>query len=160
MSDFCEMAPLQTAMDLAQRLEDHPRIARVHYPGLPSHSDHRIAKAQMPGGFGGVISFEVILLQSDCLCTMSDLHEQVLYWRCMRCALCPAARNALEARDRPSVQVDADLWGTAKFVDSVRLPYIAPSLGGVDSLIEQPTVISYWDQVHFPAISDHACKML
>jgi len=43
-------------------------------------------------------------------------------------------------------QVDADLWGTAKFVDSVRLPYIAPSLGGVDSLIEQPTVISYWDQ--------------
>lgn len=44
-------------------------------------------------------------------------------------------------------QVDADLWGTAKFVDSVRLPYIAPSLGGVDSLIEQPTVISYWDQV-------------
>jgi cystathionine gamma-synthase len=44
------------------------------------------------------------------------------------------------------MQVDADLWGTAKFVDSVRLPYIAPSLGGVDSLIEQPTVISYWDQ--------------
>jgi cystathionine gamma-synthase len=46
--------------------------------------------------------------------------------------------------------VDADLWGTAKFVDSVRLPYIAPSLGGVDSLIEQPTVISYWDQVSCP----------
>ena len=50
-------------------------------------------------------------------------------------------------------QVDADLWGTAKFVDSVRLPYIAPSLGGVDSLIEQPTVISYWDQVMQPPIS-------
>ena len=45
------------------------------------------------------------------------------------------------------MQVDADLWGTAKFVDSVRLPYIAPSLGGIESLIEQPTVISYWDQV-------------
>jgi hypothetical protein len=29
----------------------------------------------------------------------------------------------------------------------VRLPHIAPSLGGVESLIEQPTVISYWDQV-------------
>jgi cystathionine gamma-synthase len=28
----------------------------------------------------------------------------------------------------------------------VRIPYIAPSLGGVESLIEQPTVISYWDQ--------------
>jgi hypothetical protein len=43
-------------------------------------------------------------------------------------------------------QVDGDLWDTARFVDSVRLPYIAPSLGGVESLIEQPTVISYWDQ--------------
>jgi len=48
-------------MDIARRLENHPRIARVHYPGLPSHSDHKIAKAQMPGGYGGVISFEVSL---------------------------------------------------------------------------------------------------
>jgi cystathionine gamma-synthase len=31
-------------------------------------------------------------------------------------------------------------------IDGVRLPYIAPSLGGVESLIEQPTVVSYWDQ--------------
>jgi hypothetical protein len=44
-------------------------------------------------------------------------------------------------------QVDGDLWRTAKFIDSVKIPYIAPSLGGVESLIEQPTVISYWDQV-------------
>ncbi len=65
-------------MDLAQRLEDHPRIARVHYPGLPSHSDHAIAKAQMPGGFGGVISFEVIFAKPTCLGIMSDLHEEVL----------------------------------------------------------------------------------
>lgn len=46
-----------------------------------------------------------------------------------------------------SHQVDGDLWKTAKFIDSVKIPYIAPSLGGVESLIEQPTVISYWDQV-------------
>lgn len=39
-----------------------------------------------------------------------------------------------------------DLWRTAAFIDAVRIPYIAPSLGGVESLIEQPTVISYWDQ--------------
>ena len=39
-----------------------------------------------------------------------------------------------------------DLWATAKFIDSCELPYIAPSLGGVESLIEQPTVVSYWDQ--------------
>ena len=81
------------------RLEAHPRVSRVHYPGLPSHPDHAIARAQMRG-FGGVISFEV----------------------------------------------DSDLWGAAAVVDGVRLPYIAPSLGGVESLIEQPTVISYWDQ--------------
>lgn len=45
-----------------------------------------------------------------------------------------------------SFEIDGDLWRTAKFIDAVRLPYIAPSLGGVESLIEQPTIISYWDQ--------------
>lgn len=89
----------QTALRLAARLEKHPRIARVHYPGLASHPDHAIASKQM-NGFGGVISFEV----------------------------------------------DGDLWRTAKFIDGCQLPYIAPSLGGVESLIEQPTIISYWDQ--------------
>ena len=46
-----------------------------------------------------------------------------------------------------SFEVAGDLWDTARVIDGVRLPYIAPSLGGVESLIEQPTVISYWDQV-------------
>ena len=32
----------------------------------------------------------------------------------------------------------------AKFIDSVKIPYIAPSLGGVESLIEMPAVQSYW----------------
>jgi len=45
-----------------------------------------------------------------------------------------------------SFEVKGDLWATAKFIDNCRLPYIAPSLGGVESLIEQPTVVSYWDQ--------------
>ncbi|DBA74100.1 hypothetical protein WJX77_009661 [Trebouxia sp. C0004] len=89
----------KTALEIAKRLERHPKIERVHYPGLPSHPDHHIAKEQMKG-FGGVVSFEV----------------------------------------------RGDLWTTAKFVDGVRIPYIAPSLGGVETLIEQPTVISYWDQ--------------
>eukprot|EP00887_Chlorella_sp_A99_P006206 scaffold3.g6206.t1 len=102
-----------TAMELARRLEAHPQarrgrgagagrgagVARVHYPGLESHPDHAIARAQMTA-YGGVVSFEI----------------------------------------------DGDLWKTAKFIDGVRLPYIAPSLGGVESLIEQPTVVSYWDQ--------------
>jgi cystathionine gamma-synthase len=45
-----------------------------------------------------------------------------------------------------SFQVRGGLRDTADFIDACRLPYIAPSLGGVESLIEQPAVISYWDQ--------------
>jgi cystathionine gamma-synthase len=45
-----------------------------------------------------------------------------------------------------SFEVKGDLWKAAKLIDSVRLPYIAPSLGGAESLIEQVSVVSYWDQ--------------
>lgn len=48
----------KSAMEIAKRLEAHPKISRVHYPGLPSHPDHDIAVKQMTG-FGGVVSFEV-----------------------------------------------------------------------------------------------------
>lgn len=40
---------------------------------------------------------------------------------------------------------DADWKQTARVVDGVKIPRIAPSLGGVESLIEQPLVMSYWD---------------
>lgn len=40
---------------------------------------------------------------------------------------------------------DADWRGTARIVDNVRIPRIAPSLGGVESLIEQPLVMSYYE---------------
>ncbi len=42
-------------------------------------------------------------------------------------------------------EVDADLQGTSRFVDACRLPRIAPSLGGVESLIEQPALMSYFE---------------
>jgi cystathionine beta-lyase len=35
------------------------RITRVYYPGLETHPGHEIAKEQMPGGFGGMLSFEI-----------------------------------------------------------------------------------------------------
>jgi len=89
----------KSAQKLAELLEAHPKVLAVHYPGLESHPEHEIAKAQMKG-FGGVVSF----------------------------------------------QIDGDLMTTAKFIDNNQIPYIAPSLGGVESLIEQPAVISYWDQ--------------
>lgn len=47
-----------TAHRLAEYLEAHPKILRVHYPGLPSNAGHQVAKRQMKM-FGGMISFEM-----------------------------------------------------------------------------------------------------
>lgn len=44
---------------VAEFLEGHPSVARVRYPGLASHPQHVLAMRQMPGGFGGMISFEM-----------------------------------------------------------------------------------------------------
>jgi cystathionine gamma-synthase len=87
-----------TALALAQRLEKHPRIERVFYPGLASHPSHAVARAQMRG-FGGVVSFVV--------------------------------KGGLSAGSR--------------MVDAVKLARIGPSFGGVESLIEQPAVMSYYE---------------
>ncbi|KAK1315295.1 hypothetical protein QJS10_CPA06g00439 [Acorus calamus] len=87
-----------TALRMARILEEHPKIQRVYYPGLPSHPDHHIAKKQM-SGFGGVVSFEVA----------------------------------------------GDLAATRRFVDATKIPYIAPSFGGVESFIDPPVIMSYWD---------------
>jgi cystathionine gamma-synthase len=45
-----------------------------------------------------------------------------------------------------SFQVRGSLETASKFIDALRIPYIAPSLGGTESLVEQPTIVSYWDQ--------------
>lgn len=47
------------ALELAKRLEKHPKVEKVHYPGLESHPQHALAKAQMPQGFSGMIALEV-----------------------------------------------------------------------------------------------------
>lgn len=49
----------QNALEMAAWLETHPKIERVYYPGLVSRPDHELARRQMPGGFGGMVSFEV-----------------------------------------------------------------------------------------------------
>lgn len=48
----------QNAMIVAKHLLAHPEVAKVHYPGLPTHAGHDVAKGQM-SGFGGMISFEL-----------------------------------------------------------------------------------------------------
>ena len=49
----------QNAHAIAEYLKTESNIGRVYYPGLKDHPDHNLAKAQMPGGFGGMLSFEV-----------------------------------------------------------------------------------------------------
>ncbi|HEY4878513.1 MAG TPA: aminotransferase class I/II-fold pyridoxal phosphate-dependent enzyme [Candidatus Acidoferrales bacterium] len=47
-----------TAMIVAKFLEKHPKVARVHFPGLASHPDHNLAKKQMKG-FGAMMAFDM-----------------------------------------------------------------------------------------------------
>ncbi len=86
------------AQALAEFLAAHPRVTAVHYAGLPTHPQHKVARRQMRG-FGGVVSFEVA----------------------------------------------GDLEATSRVVDACRIPQIAPSLGGVESLIEQPALMSFYE---------------
>jgi cystathionine gamma-synthase len=83
---------------VAQALENHRRIEKVWYPGLKSHPDYTIAKAQMRGN-GSVVTF---LLKGDC--------KQ-----------------------------------TRKFIDSLELFTITPSLGGSESLVTQMSTMSFFD---------------
>ncbi len=58
----------RNASELARRLNEHPAVSRVRYPGLPSDPGHRTAAAQMTG-FGAVLAFEVAdALTADRLC--------------------------------------------------------------------------------------------
>ncbi|KAF3515162.1 hypothetical protein F2Q69_00002908, partial [Brassica cretica] len=44
-----------------------------------------------------------------------------------------------------SFEIDGDIERTMKFVDSLKIPYIAPSFGGCESIVDQPAIMSYWD---------------
>ncbi len=52
----------RNALALAKHFEKHPRLEAVLYPGLESHRQHKIARRQMSGGFGGMLS---ILVKGD-----------------------------------------------------------------------------------------------
>ncbi|HQZ96599.1 MAG TPA: PLP-dependent aspartate aminotransferase family protein [Pyrinomonadaceae bacterium] len=47
------------AYAIANMLASHPKVIAVHYPGLPSHQNHKVAVRQMHGGFGGMIGLDV-----------------------------------------------------------------------------------------------------
>ena len=85
------------AMAVAEFLESHEKIKKVFYPGLASHPQHALAKKQMVGGFGGIVTAEL-------RGTLDD------------------ARRMLER---------CELFS------------LAESLGGVESLIEHPGLMTH-----------------
>lgn len=49
----------ENATAVAQFLHSHPAVDAVYYPGLPGHPQHDLAQRQMPGGFGGMVCFDL-----------------------------------------------------------------------------------------------------
>jgi cystathionine gamma-lyase len=90
-------AHCENATQIAAFLNDHPAVEKVIYPGLSSHPQHSIAKDQMHGGFGGMIS---VVLKGGL----------------------SAAKNLLE---------------------KVEIYTLAESLGGIESLIEHPAIMTH-----------------
>lgn len=81
-----------SALAIARRLASHPKVARVHYPGLPSHPQHELAAKQFAGAYGGVVSFVLKADTKDAAfrfldsleliasaTTLGDLYSEVLY---------------------------------------------------------------------------------
>jgi len=87
----------ENALAVARAMEQHPKVAKVHYPGLPSFDDHELAKQQM-AGFGGMLSIEVA-----------------------------GGREA-----------------AATVADNLKVFLLATSLGGVESLVSQPSATSHY----------------
>ena len=69
----------ESGMTVAKFLEEHPKVNRVSYPGLPSHPQHEVAKRQM-SAYSGMITFELegglesgrILMNSVELCSLAE----------------------------------------------------------------------------------------
>ena len=81
------------ALRVAKWLESHPRIKMIHYPGLPNHPQHALAKQLFnEKGFGGVLSFEIDgadkntvfrFMESLSIClpatTLGDIYSLILH---------------------------------------------------------------------------------
>jgi cystathionine gamma-lyase len=85
------------AQAIAEFLEGHARVEKVYYPGLASHPQHALAKRQMTGGYGGIVT--------------------------------AVLRGSLE--------------DTRRMLERCELFSLAESLGGVESLIEHPGLMTH-----------------
>ncbi len=68
----------ENAFCLAQFLAKHPAVDKVHYPGLPYHKNHEIAKQQQNGLFGGMISFS---LKNDTIENAEQIVTSTTYFK-------------------------------------------------------------------------------
>lgn len=99
------------ALALAQWLETHPRVSDVWYPGLASAPDHAVARKQMPGGFGGMLSFRCKAgpeaAERFFNKVQTAIHAPSL--GCTETLICPPAdtsQKALSEEDRAQIGVD------------------------------------------------------
>ncbi len=63
-----------SAQAIAERFERHPKVLAVLYPGLASHPGHEVARRQMQGGFGGMLSIRVKGGQATAVKVAARLH--------------------------------------------------------------------------------------
>jgi cystathionine gamma-lyase len=87
----------ESALAIAGRLEQHPAVERVLYPGLPSHPQHALARRQMASGGSGIVTFFL--------------------------------RGGLAVARR--------------FLERLELFTLAESLGGVESLVDHPAIMTH-----------------
>jgi cystathionine gamma-synthase len=95
-----------TALRLAEAFEHDPRISSVLYPGLKSHPGHAVARSQMEGGFGGMLSIRVRGGQAAAMATAARLRVFV------RATSLGGTESLVEHRassEGPSSPVPADL---------------------------------------------------
>jgi cystathionine gamma-lyase len=86
-----------SALAVAEFLAAHPKVAAVHYPGLAIHPQQALARRQMRGNYGGIVT----------------------------------------------AQLRGDVDDTRRILENCRLFSLAESLGGVESLIEQPALMTH-----------------
>ncbi len=106
----------ENAAKVAAHLDGHPKVEKVIYPGLPSHPQHELAKAQMPG-FGGMIT----------------------------------------------IYIKGGLEESRAMLEKTKFFACAESLGGVESLIEHPAIMTHAsvpaDQREKLGISDNLIRL-
>jgi cystathionine beta-lyase/cystathionine gamma-synthase len=90
----------ESALKIAQFLEQHNKVEKVFYPGLTSHLQHNLAKKQMRNGFGGIVSF---VLQGD----LEKIH--LFLERCQLFTLAESLGCVESLIDHPAIMTHASL---------------------------------------------------